>query len=72
MAKITNEAAVCKECGVELEWANCGNCDDGFTGHDCGEDCCCCAYPEDNVTCDICNGKGGWMVCPVCSPRANF
>lgn len=43
------------------EWVECWNCDEGYSGHDCGEDCCCCLDPEDNVICDICRGKGGWI-----------
>jgi len=54
------------ECGTELEWKECYNCEDGFSDHDCGEDCCCCLDPEPNVTCDICEGEGGWMACPLC------
>ncbi len=43
------------------DWVECWNCGgEGTDGHDCGEDTCCCLYPEDNVTCDICKGKGGW------------
>lgn len=42
-------------------WVDCWQCGgEGTTGHDCGEDCCNCADPEDNVTCDICHGHGGW------------
>lgn len=62
----------CAEHGCELMWADCGNCFEGFTGHDCGEDCCCCANPEDNVTCDICNGKSGFFLCPICSPISDW
>lgn len=29
---------------------------------------CCCLHPEDNVRCDICRGKGGYMVCATCHP----
>lgn len=40
---------------------NCGG--EGITDeHDCGEDCCACLYPEPNVRCDICDGKGYWFV----------
>lgn len=35
---------------------NCGG--TGFSSHDCGEDCCVCLEPEDNVICDWCGGKG--------------
>ena len=42
------------------DWVDCWNCGgEGFSHHDCGEDCCCCLHPEDNVVCDICRGKGG-------------
>jgi hypothetical protein len=37
----------CWDCGGE-----------GYSGHDCGEDSCCCLYPEDNMVCDTCDGKG--------------
>lgn len=37
----------CWKCGGE-----------GLSHHDCGEDCCCCAEPINNVKCDICNGEG--------------
>jgi hypothetical protein len=35
---------------------NCGG--TGYSHHDCGEDSCCCLYPDDNVVCDWCQGKG--------------
>ena len=53
----------CGACGADADWIDCENCTDGVTGHDCGEDTCCCADPEDNVTCDICDGAEGWYVC---------
>lgn len=59
-------AKVCKTCGNELEWRNCYNCEEGYSYHDCGEDCCCCLNPEPNVRCDICYGKGGWLQCRAC------
>ena len=44
------------------EWIDCWNCDgEGYSSHDCGEDTCCCLIPEDNVQCDVCRGKGGWI-----------
>ena len=60
----------CEKCHAEKEWKTCYNCEDGFSGHDCGEDCCCCLHPEDNVVCDICEGHGGWYVCYACHPEA--
>lgn len=47
------------------EWVRCWQCGGGiYVDHDCGEDTCCCAFPEDNVICDICNGEGGWERTP--------
>ena len=54
----------CARCGSSLDFVECGNCDDGFTGHDCGEDSCCCADPCNNVVCDICHGA---TVLPRCA-----
>lgn len=53
----------CARCGSSCDYLDCHNCDDGYEGHDCGEDCCCCLYPEDNVVCQYCNGHGGWHRC---------
>lgn len=57
----------CLGCAAECiseeyeEWEPCDWCGgDGTSGHDCGEDTCCCLEPEENVTCHICDGKGGW------------
>lgn len=58
----------CARCGSSVAWVECENCDDGYTGHDCGDDSCCCRYPEDNVVCDRCLGRAGWYVC--CSDAA--
>lgn len=45
----------------EGDWTECWQCGgEGFSHHDCGEDTCCCLHPEDNVLCDICEGKGGF------------
>lgn len=42
----------------------CEQCDgDGVWGHDCGEDTCCCLDPEENESCHICEGNGGFMTC---------
>lgn len=66
------DGKMCEEHGEEMIWARCGNCEEGCTGHDCGEDCCACLYPENNVPCDICEGEGGFFLCPICSPNADF
>jgi len=54
----------------EREWCECWQCDgEGVSGHDCGDDCCCCLDPEDNMRCDICGGHGGWWRCYTCNPE---
>jgi hypothetical protein len=54
----------------DKEFVECWNCGgEGYAGHDCGEDCCVCAEPEENVRCDICRGKGGWWRCYTCTPE---
>lgn len=64
-------APACDECGAKKSWCDCGNCGGGgYSHHDCGEDCCCCAWPEDNVECDICKGDGGWNACVFCHPES--
>lgn len=56
----------------EKYWCECWNCDEGYSDHDCGEDCCVCFHPENNVRCDICNGKGGWYRCYICAPESEI
>lgn len=52
----------CKCC--DTEWDTCDICcGEGTDGHDCGEDTCCCLYPEDNLECDYCGGQGGSYRC---------
>ncbi len=60
-----NDHDVCERCGCcDTEWVDCYFCGgEGVIGHDCGEDTCCCLYPEDNIQCDICGGAGGWREC---------
>lgn len=53
----------CAHCGQELEPVQCDQCEDGYSYHDCGEDCCCCLYPEPNVKCETCEGVGFWWWC---------
>ena len=43
----------------------CG-CDEGYSDHDCGEDCCVCFDPEPNICCDECIGHGYHHWCPGC------
>jgi hypothetical protein len=53
----------CARCGSSVATERCESCEDGFDGHDCGEDCCCCLDPEDNVPCQHCHGTGVWHTC---------
>lgn len=54
----------CARCGSSMHLVYCDNCGgEGVSGHDCGEDCCCCAEPEENEECDWCNGRGGHWAC---------
>ena len=54
----------CPRCQCcELVTEQCEMCEDGFDGHDCGEDCCCCEHPEPNLRCQYCGGKGFRSVC---------
>lgn len=55
---------ICKRCNCcDLVWQECRDCEDGLSGHDCGEDVCCCLDPDDNMICDTCGGRGGWQRC---------
>lgn len=60
------EYSFCSKCHSEVDWQDCDRCEDGFSYHDCGEDSCCCLYPENNVTCNNCEGRGGWYECIDC------
>jgi hypothetical protein len=53
----------CARCGSTTAVEDCHYCEDGFDGHDCGEDCCCCSCPEPNVRCRVCDGLGVWHTC---------
>jgi len=56
--------ASCARCGSSLMFEECEVCGgEGLDGHDCGEDTCCCAYPDDNVSCGSCLGAGSFPVC---------
>lgn len=54
----------CSRCGSSLTWQECESCGgEGLSHHDCGEDSCCCEDDSPNVSCDICQGRGGWNRC---------
>jgi hypothetical protein len=58
----------CARCGSSVETEYCNECEEGYSDHDCGEDCCCCLEPELNVTCQYCRGRGVYHVC-LSSPQ---
>lgn len=37
---------------------------DGYSGHECGEDCRMCIDPEQNLKCTVCGGAGFVDVSP--------
>ena len=54
----------CARCGSSLMFDECESCGgEGTAGHDCGEDCCACLHPEENIDCDYCNGEGHYPHC---------
>jgi hypothetical protein len=54
----------CARCGSSASSEECLDCGgDGVDGHDCGDDCCCCLHPEDNMECQYCRGQGVYHVC---------
>lgn len=64
------EECSCARCGSSVEHLRCYNCGgEGYDGHECGEDCCQCLYPEDNRECDICNGYGSLGLHCVSTPE---
>jgi hypothetical protein len=55
---------ICSRCECcELIIESCEECEGGLSGHECGEDTCCCKFPEDNVRCEFCGGRGYLAVC---------
>lgn len=59
-------AGPCQKCQATTLRRQCDFCDDGYSDHDCGEDCCCCFEPEPNVRCDMCGGHGEQNWCREC------
>lgn len=54
----------CARCGSSMYDEECDACSGScVVGHECGEDCCSCADPIDNVLCDECNGHGRHYYC---------
>lgn len=53
----------CARCGSSCDWSDCWDCHDGYSHHDCMDDCCCCLDKSPNVVCDECHGHGGWWEC---------
>lgn len=61
---------ICPTCGSPLEWEDCWNgCDDGYFDDLYDEDPL--WYDEgDTEMCTVCNGRGGWWVCPLAETHA--
>lgn len=56
--------AVCPVCFGPMDREPCWQCDGEGGWHDCGEDCCCCADPDEiDIWCDECDGEGEYLVC---------
>lgn len=80
MADSLNDATpqVCPTHGCEMEWADCWNgCEDGETGSACIDDLChgrerCIHGDTAMMRCDICKGRGGFLLCPECAPGAFY
>ena len=54
----------CARCGSSCDWTECPDCaGEGYSHHDCMDDCCACLHPENNVPCSACYGFGGWYSC---------
>lgn len=63
----TEPLAFCSACHRDVEREECESCaGDGVRGHDCGEDSCSCADPQENVPCSDCDGAGAHWKCPTC------
>ncbi len=60
------EELQCSLCGEVMVWESCWYCMGAGGFHDCGEDCCPCADPDDdlNEDCPECDGQGEYPVCP--------
>lgn len=57
-------APYCKKCGNGMDWADCWqiDCEEGV--YDAYEEDCINNDPGTWMTCETCEGKGGWWYCP--------
>jgi hypothetical protein len=56
-----------------MQREDCTSCDGtGVSGHDCGEDSCCCAVPEPNVSCFRCQGTRYRTICATCGAEEGW
>lgn len=68
----------CRKHQCNLLLQDCQNCEDGYSHHDCGEDSCACADPENNIVCDWCDGECSSKWCPKsteqnpCNPETDW
>lgn len=56
----------CVRCGAMLVLETCWQCGGAGGFHDCGEDTCCCLYPDEDLNdrCEECHGEGVYVYCP--------
>lgn len=61
----------CDKCHNLKQPATCWYCAGAGGFHDCGDDTCCCLDTEEiHNDCEICDGAGEYMLCPVCHPES--
>lgn len=54
----------CAICGSMMELTTCDHCQGEGGFHDCGDDCCVCADPDEITDeCDECDGEGEYLEC---------
>jgi len=62
--KLIDDEGCCAICGSMMELEACHACDGEGGHHDCGEDTCACADPEEITQfCSECDGEGEYLVC---------
>lgn len=66
--------SICPKCNQDsCRKRSCDQCGgEGYSDHDCGDDCCACLYPENNVHCDVCDKKGWLEWCSSCGWDLTF
>ncbi len=59
-----DEDPICPNCGISKSWEDCEQCGgDGYVEAEYDDDC---GDEGETVTCDQCQGFGGWYYCDQC------